>query len=137
MNRFAMATTITTVALAFSGCAGADYMLVGSPMASGADGEIQVEKIDGSNLMVSVLLEHLLPPERVDSAMNHYAMWFVAEDRPAVKMGKLEYDKDERKGTIMATTPLRNFELRITAESDEAASTLPSGSVIARQRIKE
>ena len=126
---------LAAMALVVIGCGGSDYALVGTPAAPGADGVVEVEKIDGGNRMVTVTLEHLLPPDRLGSYDN-YTMWFQGKDQPPVKMGVLDYDKDDRTGKIMATTPLKSFGLKITAESGRD-SVAPSDAVVAKQSIKE
>ena len=117
-----------------SGCGGpAEYALAGSPRAAGADGLISVEEIEGGNRLVTVSVDHLPPATRLGEELTTYVVWFVGNGG-AVKAGQLVYAEDTRQGQMHATTPLREFTLKITAEraADVAA---PSDVVVADRQI--
>ena len=115
-----------------------EFVLVGTPQAPGLDGVIQIEGIEGGSHLVTVSLTNLLPPGRLAQHFATYVVWFGqagdnAEGNP-VKAGSLQYDEGTRQGSMFATTPLRSFELRITAEPN-ANVTTPSDAVVARRRV--
>ena len=123
------------VASSTPGCASTqEFALVGTPRAPGLDGVVQVEGIEGGSRLVTVSLTNLLPPERLAQHYATYIVWFGASEGDPVKAGSLEYDEASRQGSMFATTPLRSFELRITAEPN-ANVTTPSDVVVARRRV--
>lgn len=118
-------------------CGGPDeYAIVGTARAAGSDGTVQVETIEGGNTMVTIAIDHLPPVERLGPNLTVYAVWFVPPGRPPEKAGILEYDPAERTGRMMATTPHRQFTLKITAEPD-ASTVSPSDVVVASRVIGE
>ncbi|MBK8172655.1 MAG: hypothetical protein IPK60_20270 [Sandaracinaceae bacterium] len=132
LNRFTSFGLV--LALSLAGCGGpSQFALVGSGGAAGADGNVQVEEVDGGNHLLTIHVEHLPPPERLAEGLTTYAVWLVANGQAAVKAGHLDFDSESRMGNLVATTPLSDFELKITAESDANASTPGNTVVLTRQ----
>ena len=118
-----------------AGCGGpSEYALVGSARAAGTDGTVQLEEIEGGNQMVTLTLDHLPPPARLGDGMTVYVVWFMQEGGQPAKAGALEYDEDARTGHMIATTPLTQFTLRITAEESRDV-TAPSDLTVAEQTV--
>lgn len=132
----ALATALALlVAAAGPGCGGtSEYVVVGTQRAPGADGTIQVEDIEGGTALVTISVEHLVAPARLGDGLGAYVVWFEGDDGAAVKAGTLEYDPDARSGRMMATTPLSEFVVKITAESEPTART-PGEVVVAENRV--
>ncbi len=134
-----MGARINTVMLLaiISGCnPPADYALVGSAYVPGAHGEIETEKIDGGQILVSVVIDHLDPPESIELGLTHYIVWFVASGEAPRRQGPLEYDADERTARGAFPTLLREFDLQVTAENSESPE-IPSDLVVSSQKIRE
>ena len=55
----------------------ADYALVGSAYVPAAHGEIEFEKIDKQQILITIILDHLLEPDRIDAGLTHYIVWFA------------------------------------------------------------
>ncbi len=125
---------LSMVALA-AACGGpSEYMMQGNQRAAGADGMIQVERIEGGNRMVTLAIDHLPPPARLGPEMTSYAVWFQDAGRAPQKAGVLDYDDDTRSGSLMATTPLSRFTVKVTAERDQR-SISPSDLVVATRLV--
>jgi len=114
----------------------ADYALVGSAYVPAAHGEIDIEKIDRQQILVTVILDHLVPPEQIELGLTHYVVWFSAAGELPVRQQTLEYDAEVRIGRAAIPTSLREFELQITAENGDAPNQ-PSDLVVASQQIRE
>lgn len=114
----------------------ADYALVGSAYVPAANGEVEIEKIDKKQILVTVLLDHLVPPEKVELGLSHYVIWFSAPGGLPVRQGALEYDAESQTGRAAIPTSLREFELQITAENGDSPSQ-PSDLLVASQQIRE
>jgi len=114
----------------------ADYALVGSAYVPAAHGEIDIEKIDKQQILVTVILDHLVPPEQIELGLTHYVVWFSTAGELPVRQQALEYDAEARIGRAAIPTSLREFELQITAENGDAPNQ-PSDLVVASQQIRE
>lgn len=117
-------------------CGGhSEFPVVGTPRSAGTDGMVTVEQIEGGNYLVLVEVQHLPPPERVSEGASTYVVWIKPEDGGAVKAGRLDYDPDERTGTVRATTPAGGrFTVLITAEADDTTAE-PSEVVVVQREV--
>ena len=133
ISRYMLLTALIVLA---SCAARADYALVGSAEVPGTHGDIKVEKIDRGQLLVTLVLDNLSPPEQLEDSLTSYVLWFQEDGQAPVLKGVLDYDSEERVGRGMATTSLRVFRLLVTGESTEEPEA-PSDLVVAAQRIDE
>jgi hypothetical protein len=114
----------------------ADYALVGSAYVPAAHGEIDVEKIDKEQILVTVTLDHLVAPEKIELGLTYYIVWFAAVGEVPVRQQALDYDAEARLGRAAIPTSLREFEVQITAENSETPNQ-PSDLLVASQKIRE
>jgi hypothetical protein len=87
-----------------------------------ARGMVTVTPTDNLNTRVEVQVEHLAPPGRVAPGATTYVVWarVPGEDR-VQNLGALQVDRNLR-GTLETVTPLRNFDVIITAETNATAA---------------
>ncbi|MFW5876288.1 MAG: hypothetical protein ACOCXM_06090 [Myxococcota bacterium] len=135
------AFSLKGLALAFglllTACGGpSEYAIVGTARAPSADGTATVEQIEGGNSLVTVQMEHLPPPDRLGEGLKMYMVWFEDSNQPAVRAGGLGFDEDKREGSMMATTPLNKFVVKVTAEKSLNVST-PSEVVVAKRKVSQ
>jgi len=125
------------LALGSAGCGGGSWSfeVVGTQRDPGAEGQIQVEQIEGGNRLVTVSLTHMTPPERLASGLTTFVMWFRDRRGQATKASLLEYDPDSRTARATATTPMSNFTVIITAERTSNVVG-PSENVVFTQRVR-
>lgn len=122
--------------LVMSNCAGpSKYQVVGSTRAPDADGRITVQKVEGGNAMVTLDLDHLAPPSRMEDGATTYVVWFQKEGQTPSRMGQLAYDTGKRTGTMRATTTDRQFDVLVTAERSSAVPA-PSTTVIFQKQVE-
>jgi hypothetical protein len=122
--------------LAATGCAGpSKYQVVGSTLAPGADGRITVQQVEGGNAMVTLDLDHLAPPSRMEGGATTYVVWFQKEGQAPSRVGQLAYDIGKRTGSMRATTTDRQFAVLVTAESSGAVPA-PSAAVIFQKQVE-
>lgn len=110
------------------------YHVVGTSRDPGSNGHIQVERIEGGNRLVTASLEHLTPPARLGDGLTTFVLWFRDEQGRATMASLLAYEEDSRSARATATTPMREFDVIVTAERTETAGE-PSDNVIFRQRV--
>ena len=129
-HRFMIAMLIVT-GLAALACAGPNQIqLTSSPDIPGAQSTAKVSTTGNGNTQIDLVVEHLASPERVDQDATVYVVWVrgnEAEAQPQ-NLGAIKVD-DDLKGSISATTPLRSFDLYITAEPSQL-STVPKGRTL-------
>lgn len=122
--------------LAATGCAGpSKYQVVGSTRAPDADGRITVQKVEGGNAMVTLDLDHLAPPSRMEDGATTYVVWFQKQGQTPSRVGQLAYDIGRRTGTMRATTTDRQFGVLVTAERSGVVPT-PGAAVIFEKQVE-
>ena len=119
--------------LAASGCV-KHYALRGGASAPGADGTVAVATQEGGNVSLDIDVSNLLPPDRVSAGLTQYAVWVQTEHTDAVRLGTLNYDEEKRRGSMMATTPFKNFQLIVSGEATSGVAS-PSEHVVFRSAI--
>ncbi len=113
-----------------------DYAVIGSAEVPSVQGEIEVEKLDKEQLLVTMVVDQLPDPASIDPALAYYVVWFIAVGEAPERKCTLQYDADEMVGRCTTPTSLREFELRITAES-RAAPDGPGAILVSTQQIRE
>ena len=141
-NRWLFVPTPPTASLAllgalFVGACGADarYVVIGSTRAPSASGIVELEELDGGSTLVTVHLQYLHPPARVDEGATQYVAWFQGPSGAPVRAGTVTYNPEERTGDLAATAPFTDLTVKITAERD-ASPVTPSATVIATQSVR-
>lgn len=131
-----VALSFGALALGTAGCGGGSwaYNVVGTQRDPGAEGTVQVERIEGGNRLVTVSLRHMTPPDRLGSGLTTFIMWFRDPQGRSTKASGLEYDPGSRTARATATTPLTRFQVIVTAERDRNTAE-PSENVIFNQRV--
>jgi hypothetical protein len=137
MNRKAL-LRIGIIAAAFGLIAVASwatkYHLVASSAVPAATGNVDVHQDKNGNTAAEIKVEHLARPSQLTPPATAYVVWFVQEGSPPVNEGELKVG-DDLKGEFKTTTPLKNFEIRITAENDPMTKTM-SGPLVMRATVQ-
>jgi len=98
-----------------------------SPDVPAAEGEVRLGNAENQNTLLELHVKHLALPEKVRPDAKTYIVWTRASASEAQpqNLGALQVD-DERNGRIKAITPLKKFEIFITAETSPLV-TQPTG----------
>jgi len=128
--------SLIVVSMIASCNAPADYALVGSAYVPAAQGQVDVEKIDRDQILITMTLDHLVAPERIEAGLTHYVVWFTPVGELPMRQRALDYDAEAQVARASIPTSLREFELQITAENNEAPNQ-PSDLLVASQKIRE
>lgn len=136
MHRHLAVWLVFTMSLLALGCGGGSwsYNVVGTQRDPGAEGTVQVERIEGGNRLVTATFRHMTPPDRLASGLTTYVLWFRDARGQSTKASLIEYDPGSRTGRATATTPLSNFAVIVTAERNGQVVE-PSENVIFNQRV--
>jgi len=99
-------------------------------------GEVQTGATPDDQTQVRVTVYNLPPPQTVSRDATAYLVWVrpAGSDAPPQRLGQLVLDGDT--GNLQAVTPLRQFELVVTAQSPDD-STIEGDRVIRGQIKRE
>lgn len=111
------------------------YRLTSTDLSPATTGEVKADQDRNGNIEVELKAEHLAKPVMLKSPASVYVVWFQQEGKPPVNQGQLRVD-DDLKVELKTTTPLRNFELFVTAENDPMVER-PSDQAVLRATIQE
>jgi hypothetical protein len=110
------------------------YALAPAHAAPGVSGVVQLELAEGGHTLLVVELEHLPPPEQLGSGLTEFAVWLTDAHGREVNLGALRYDRARQAGSLLATTPLRAFTVRVTGERHPNPDA-PSNVVVASRKV--
>ena len=100
-----------------------------------AMGDADLTKDRNGNTNVSLRVEHLAKPTLLTPRANLYVVWFQEPGSEPENQGQLQVGND-LKGQLKTTTPLRNFDIFVTAETDPMVKT-PSDQVVLRVTVHD
>jgi|HubBroStandDraft_5_1064220.scaffolds.fasta_scaffold633596_1 hypothetical protein len=132
----AISLVCLTVVLLLGGLAWAkSYHFTGTRIDPSAMGDIDLTHDRNGNGIVNVRVEHLAKPAMLTPPSTMYVVWFQQPGSDPENEGQLQVDNGLR-GQLRTTTPLHNFDVFITAETDPTVRT-PSDAVVLRGTIQE
>jgi hypothetical protein len=111
------------------------YHMTSSKTVPAAAGEVNVAKEKNGNIRVDVKVKHLAKPGNLTPPANTYAVWLQQEGSQPQSQGEMKVG-DDLNGELKTTTPLKNFNVFITAETDSQTKT-PSDQVVLRARVQQ
>ena len=111
-----LALLIALVAL--PACKTVNHKVASNGPAYAAFADIKVKPNKTGNGDITLVMEHLAPPQRIDKANAGYVAWLEVEGQAPVKLGALEYNERKRRGQLHATTPQERFKIRVTLEKN-------------------
>lgn len=111
------------------------YHFASTKVDPSATGDVDLSKDKNGNTNVSLRVEHLAKPSLLTPPANLYVVWFQEPGSEPENEGQLQVGND-LKGQLRTTTPLHNFDIFITAETDPTVKT-PSDQMVMRVTIPE
>lgn len=132
---FSRLLVICASVLVFASAASAKtFHLTSTPLVPAAAGNVDVDRDKNGNLKIDLNVEHLAHPASLTPPATVYTVWFRERDQEPQSQGQLRIH-DDLKGDLKTTTPLRDFEVIITAENDDHAR-IPSDRVAMRTHVQ-
>ncbi len=110
------------------------FPLVAASNVPAARGNVYAGRDDNGNTEVKLEVEHLAKPENLTPSKTSYVVWFQERGSQPVNQGQLRVNK-KLKGEFKTVTPLRSFDLLVTAESD-VLTQVPSGIEVLRASVQ-
>lgn len=126
-----LAVLVAVGALAQVGCGPATWHLTAGPQTTAAQGHVTAKAGPNNNTQLEIRVKHLASPQKVMPGATVYVVWVrgTSESDRAQNVGALRLDSELR-GMLDTTTPLRSFDLLITAEASPTVSVPVSDSVL-------
>jgi hypothetical protein len=111
------------------------YPLAATAVVPAARGKIETGKDKNGNTKLKLEAEHLAEPGKLSPPKTAYVVWLQEKNAAPETQGQLRVDKN-LKGTFETTTPLKSFDVFVTAESDPA-SKQPNGTEVFRVTVQD
>jgi hypothetical protein len=121
--------------VAFPGAAPAKkFPLTADKSVPAARGQVDVGRDKNGNTKVELQVEHLAMPENLTPPRTVYLVWFQERGSEPLSQGALKPNKN-LKATFKGVTPMKSFDVLVTAESDASAKA-PSGIEVLRASVQ-
>ena len=120
--------------LALPACKTTSYNVASVPPTYASDASIKIKPNKTGVGQITVTMDHLAPPKRIDKANAGYVVWLLVGEQAPVKLGALEYNEKKRRGVLHATTPQKKFQLQITIEKSLSVQA-PTGTTIVKHSV--
>jgi hypothetical protein len=99
-----------------------------------AEGKVITGTDRNGNTEIDVQVKHMATPESLTPAQQGYVVWVQPRGKPPEALGSLRVNND-LEGSLKATTPYKDFDIFVTAESLPKPKT-PSGMVILKGTVE-
>ncbi len=129
-----IALIVLVAVLASNVAHGKKFPLTATAAVPAARGSIDTGKDKNGNTKLKVEAEHLADPGKLTPPRTVYVVWFQEKGGEPAMQGQLRTDKN-LKGSFQTVTPLKNFDVFITAESDPSAKQ-PAGTEVFRATVQ-
>jgi hypothetical protein len=100
----------------------------------GTEGEVAISKDKNGNTRLKMSVQHLANLENLTPRAAAYVVWLQERGGNSENQGQLKMDKN-LKATFETVTPLKSFDVFVTAEQDFRAKT-PSGPEVLKVTIQ-
>jgi hypothetical protein len=101
------------------------YPMTAASMVPGARAEVEISKDKNGNTRVNMRVQHLANLENLTPRASAYVVWLQERGGVSENLGQLKIDRN-LKATFETVTPLKSFDVFVTAEQDFRV-TGPSG----------
>ena len=130
---------LCTIGLMFAllctvGYAAKKYPMTAASIVPGARAEVEISKDNNGNTKLKMTVQHLANLENLTPRAAAYVVWLRERSGNAENQGQLKVDKN-LKATFLTVTPLKSFDVFVTAEQDLRAKD-PSGPEVLKATIQ-
>jgi len=126
-----LATLCAALLVSASGCI-SRYRVEAEAPTYAAQARLSVKVNRTGNRVVRLVMIHLAPFRKIDPGYVGYAVWIVVPGQPHVLAGFLDYNRERRRGMLVASTPKSKFEVQVSLEKSKSV-TAPTGKIILRK----
>ena len=111
-----------------------NYPMAAASVVPGARGDVDISKDNNGNTKLKMKVQHLANAENLTPPANGYVIWLRERDGNAENQGQLKVGKN-LEATFETVTPLKNFDVFVTAEQDLKTKT-PSGVEVLKASVQ-
>ncbi len=133
MNRLTT-LTLLSAALILPACKTVNYNVAAAAPTYAADAQIKVKPNKTGVGDITLVIEHLAPPKRIDKGNIGYIAWIVVDGQAPVKLGLLDYNEKKRRGELHASTPQKKFTIQVSLEKNPNVQA-PQGTIIVNHPV--
>ena len=128
MNRCIVWVAVGMLALT-NAAAGKKFPLTADKSVPAAKGQVDVGRDKNGNTKVEIEVEHLALPENLTPPKTAYVVWFQERGSEPLNQGTLKPNKS-LKAKFKSVTPLKSFDILVTAESDPTVKAAVGSEVL-------
>jgi hypothetical protein len=110
------------------------YPMTAASIVPGARAEVAISKDKNGNTKLKMRVQHLANLENLTPRAAAYVVWLQERGGNSENQGQLKMDKN-LKATFETVTPLKSFDVFVTAEQEVRAKG-PSGPEVLRATIQ-
>ena len=110
------------------------YPMTAASIVPGARAKVEISKDNNGNTKLKISVQHLANLENLTPRASAYVVWLRERDGNAQNQGQLKMDKN-LKATFETSTPLKSFDVFVTAEQDPRVKG-PSGPEVLKATIQ-
>jgi hypothetical protein len=110
------------------------YPMTAASIVPGARAEVVISKDKNGNTRLKMRVQHLAHLENLTPSAAAYVVWLQERGGNSENKGQLKMDKN-LKATFETVTPLKSFDVFVTAEQDFRAKD-PSGPEVLKATIQ-
>jgi hypothetical protein len=110
------------------------FPLTAAASVPAARGHVDVGRDKNGNTTVELKVQHLATPENLTPPRTAYVVWFQERGAEPLNQGVLKPGKN-LKATFRSVTPLKAFDVLVTAESDPNTKS-PEGPEVMRASVQ-
>ena len=110
------------------------FPLTAAASVPAARGEVDVGRDKNGNTKVELKVEHMAAPENLTPPKAAYVVWFQERGAEPLNQGVLK-PGGNLKAIFRSVTPLKTFDVLVTAESDPNTKS-PEGSEVMRTSVQ-
>jgi hypothetical protein len=96
------------------------FPMTAASMVPAARGDVEIDKDKNGNTRLKMTVQHLAPLENLTPRAAAYVVWFQERGGNSGNQGQLKVDKNLN-GTFETVTPMKSFDVFVTAEQDANA----------------
>jgi len=111
-----------------------NYPMTSAPIVPGAKADVDISKDQNGNTKLKMKVEHLANAENLTPPAAGYVIWLRERDGSAENQGQLKVGKN-LEATFETVTPLKNFDVFVTAEQD-LKTKAPSEVVVLKATVQ-
>jgi len=125
---------LTFALLCTAAYAAKKYPMTAASIVPGARGDVAISKDNNGNTKLKMTVQHLANLENLTPRASAYVVWLQERGGNPENQGQLKMDKN-LKATFETVTPLKSFDVFVTAEQDFRVKS-PSGPEVLRATIQ-